>query len=72
MAKKSWADLTTTQRTAVVVLGAAEVALSAWAAKDLRSRTAAEVRGPRALWGPALLVQPFGPLAYLVLGRRRA
>lgn len=71
MAKKTWSDMTPTQRKIVVVTGIAEVALTAWCAKDLRQRPAAQVRGPKLLWGPALSVQPFGPIAYLVWGRRR-
>ena len=71
MAKKTWSDMTPTQRKIVVVTGIAEVALTAWCAKDLRQRPAAQVRGPKLLWGPALSVQPIGPIAYLVWGRRR-
>ncbi len=69
--KKDWSDLSTRQRVLVVVVGAAEMALTTWAGRDLASRDADEVRGPKLLWGPALLVQPVGPIAYLVVGRRR-
>jgi hypothetical protein len=71
MAKKTWSDMTPTQKKIVVVTGIAEVAVTAWCAKDLRHRPAALVRGPKLLWGPALSVQPFGPIAYLVWGRKR-
>lgn len=70
MAKKSWADMTPTQKRLVVVTGIAEVALTTWCAKDLKQRPAAAVRGPKVLWGPLLSVQPVGPLAYLLVGRR--
>jgi len=46
------------------------MALTAWAVRDLRGRSAESVRGPKALWFASFGVQPFGPLAYLVLGRR--
>ncbi|QIK75850.1 PLDc N-terminal domain-containing protein [Nocardioides piscis] len=71
MAKKSWADMTPTQKKLVVVAGVLEVAATAWCANDLRHRPASLVRGPKALWGPALSVQPFGPIAYVVWGRKR-
>lgn len=71
MAKKTWADLTPTQQRLVVVGGAAEVVLTTWCLIDLVRRPAQAVRGPKALWAPALAVQPVGPLAYLLWGRRR-
>ncbi|MGZ4448121.1 MAG: PLDc N-terminal domain-containing protein [Nocardioides sp.] len=40
------------------------------ALRDLARRPAAAVRGPRAAWAASFVVQPFGPLAYLVAGRR--
>ena len=40
-------------------------------ARDLKQRPAELVRGPKALWGPAMSVQPIGPIAYLVWGRKR-
>jgi hypothetical protein len=71
MAKKSWGDMTPTQKKIVVVAGIAEVALTSWCLRDLKQRPATLVRGPKALWVPALSVQPVGPIAYLVWGRRR-
>lgn len=71
MAKKSWSEMTPTQRKVVVAVGIAEVALTTWCARDLKSRPQELVRGPKLLWGPALSVQPLGPIAYLVWGRRR-
>lgn len=71
MAKQSWSDLTPTQQKLVVAAGIVEVALTTWCLRDLKGRSADQVRGPRALWVPALSVQPVGPLAYLAIGRRR-
>lgn len=67
--KKKWSELTPTQRKAVVIGGAAEVALTAWCLRDLSRRSADEVNGPKAVWRAAMVVQPFGPLAYLWRGR---
>ena len=69
--KKSWGDMTPLQKTLVTVAGFVEVAVTAWCAKDLKQRPAELVRGPQLLWAPALTVQPVGPLAYLLLGRKR-
>ena len=71
MANKSWSDMTPMQKKIVVVAGIAEVALTTWCAKDLKARPAELVRGPKLLWAPALSIQPFGPIAYLVWGRKR-
>jgi len=71
MAKKSWSEMTSTQKKIVVATGIAEVALTTWCLRDLKQRPASLVRGPKALWGPALSVKPVGPIAYLVWGRRR-
>lgn len=70
MAKKSWSDLTPTQQKLVVAAGVAEVALTTWCLRDLSRRSKDQVRGPKPLWGPALSVQPVGPLAYLLVGRK--
>jgi hypothetical protein len=70
VAKKQWSDLSTWQKRAVVVGGAVEAVLSTVAARDLARRPADQVRGSKALWSVALVVQPVGPIAYLVAGRR--
>lgn len=69
--KKSWSDMTPTQKKVVVVAGLVEVALTTWCLRDLKQRPAELVRGPKFLWAPAMSVQPVGPIAYLVWGRRR-
>lgn len=69
-AQRKWSDLSRGQKAAVVGLGAVEVVLTATAAVDLLRRPAAAVRGPKLAWAGALVVQPFGPIAYLALGRR--
>lgn len=66
-----WRDLSAQQRVALFVVGPIEVVLTTVAAVDLFRRPTDQVRGPRALWWPAIFVQPVGPVAYLTLGRRR-
>ena len=71
MAKqKKWSDLTPNQKRAVYVGGAVEAVLTIAAMRDLARRPSSSVRGPKAVWVLSFGVQPFGPLAYLVAGRR--
>ena len=69
--KKSWGEMTPTQKKIVAVAGIVEVAVTAWCVRDLKQRPADLVRGPKLLWVPALSIQPVGPIAYLLWGRRR-
>ena len=66
-----WDALPGWQQAAIVAVGAAEVVLTTVAVADLVRRPRAAVRGPKALWGLGFGVQPFGPLTYLLFGRRR-
>jgi hypothetical protein len=54
----------------LIVLAAAEIIVKLYAAWDLAHRDASELNGPKRLWGPALLINFFGPVAYLGFGRR--
>jgi hypothetical protein len=53
----------------VAVVGAAQVALTAAAFRDLVKRPAEQVDGPKLAWGIALLVNWIGPIAYFTKGR---
>jgi hypothetical protein len=68
--KKKWSDLTPTQQKAIIAGGAVELVLTAVALRDLARRPAAKVRGRKSLWVLSFVVQPFGPIAYLLRGRR--
>ena len=70
-AKKTWSDLTDTQRRMIVVGGAAEAVITTVALRDLARRPSRQVRGPKVVWLLGFVVQPFGPLAYLWVGRRQ-
>ena len=69
--KKSWSDLSTQQRQMVVTGAIVQLALQFAALRDLRHRSADEVRGPRWAWAAATFVNTVGPLAYFAFGRRR-
>ncbi len=68
--KRRWSDLSDTQRRAAIAAGVVELAVTTKALRDLARRPGGQVRGPKLLWVLACFVQPVGPVAYLVLGRR--
>jgi hypothetical protein len=72
MSKRSWSELSPTQRRMVIAGGLVQVALQAAALCDLRHRTKEQVNGPRSAWAAASFVNTLGPIAYFVFGRRRA
>ena len=67
--KKRWKDLSPTQRVVVASLGVVQVTLLALAQRDLSSRPANQVRGPKWIWRLVILVNFIGPLAYFYWGR---
>jgi hypothetical protein len=72
MAKKRWSELGPVARTAIVVGGAVELVVTAFALQDLIRRPTPEVRGRKGIWGIGLFVQPVGSPLYLLVGRRRS
>jgi hypothetical protein len=69
MNKQKWNEMSQARKTAVVVMGVVEVALTTVALVDLVRRPADQVRGPKIAWVLACLVQPIGPITYLSAGR---
>lgn len=68
--KQRWSELSPRAKTGVIVGGLIELILTTVAARDLKSRSKVDVRGPKVLWAALLMIQPIGPIAYLVAGRR--
>lgn len=68
MAKKRWSDLSSQQKSGVIALVAIQAVLAGVAQRDLSSRAASEVRGPKALWR-VLTLNSIGAIAYLLVGR---
>lgn len=68
--KKTWSDLTPGQQRIIIGAGAVEAAITSMAVIDLARRPRSLVRGPKAVWLALFAVQPVGPIAYLVRGRR--
>ncbi len=68
--RRKWSELSNRQRWLIIGGGAVQVTLQAVALRDLRHRPVDDVRGPKGLWALATFINFFGPVAYLVLGRR--
>ncbi|SIT69539.1 PLDc N-terminal domain-containing protein [Microbacterium sp. RU33B] len=58
-------------RVGIAVVGIVQVAFAFLAFWDLGHRRAKEVRGPKPVWIPVILVNWIGPAAYFVFGIRR-
>ena len=70
--KKRWSELSTWQQRAIVLGGIAELVMTTFALRDLARRPRRQVRGWKPMWLLACVVQPVGPILYLVAGRRRS
>jgi hypothetical protein len=69
--KKQWKDLSSKRRARIFVQAAIQLALTALALRDLRHRPADQVKGSKRLWALVAFVQPVGPIAYFVFGRKK-
>jgi Phospholipase_D-nuclease N-terminal len=59
------------ERAVFGILGIAQAALAFLAFWDLAHRPAVQVRGPKLLWTPVILINWIGPLAYFFAHRAR-
>lgn len=74
MANRKWSDLSPRTRRLIVAGAVAEGILKVAALVDIVRRPAYQIRGPKWVWAPTVLVvNSFGgaPLAYFAFGRRR-
>ncbi|GAA3560748.1 hypothetical protein GCM10022419_046720 [Nonomuraea rosea] len=67
-----WEAMSKRRQVLLLTLVSAEVALTTAAAVDLVFIPRDAVRGRKGLWWLGIFVQPIGPIAYLVWGRRRS
>lgn len=58
-------------RAGLGIAGLVQVVFAFLAFWDLASRDAGEVRGPKAAWIPAILVNWIGPASYFLFGIKR-
>jgi hypothetical protein len=66
-----WADLSDGQRWLLIGAATAEAALKIAALVDMQRRPADQIRGPKAFWRAAMVVNLIGPLSYFIVGRKR-
>lgn len=67
-----WSDLSDRQRKLLVTAAACEASLKIAALIDIQRRPPGQIRGPKALWRAAMVVNLLGPLSYFLVGRKRA
>lgn len=68
--KMRWEDMSTGQKVGVLVTGAVQLVLAVTAWRDLASRTAEQINGPKGLWAAIIAINWIGPIAYFIKGRR--
>jgi hypothetical protein len=66
-----WADRSEGQRRLLIAAATAEATLKIVALIDIQRRPASQIRGPKALWRAAMVVNLLGPLSYFAIGRKR-
>lgn len=71
MKRRGWDDLSRQQKRGIGLLGLVQFALLLFALQDWIRRPDDQIRGRKKLWFPALFVNFVGPVAYLMVGRRR-
>jgi hypothetical protein len=69
--KRRWQDMTPKQKRRFGVRGAIQMALMVWTLRDISRRDASQIKGSKRLWTLFAFVQPVGPIAYLIFGRKR-
>jgi hypothetical protein len=73
-AKGNWSDLSEGTRRLIIATAVAEGILKVAALIDLKRRPASEIRGPKWLWAPVIVVlnsAGVAPISYFVFGRRQ-
>src|SRR4051812_28455619 len=69
--RMKWSEQSTARKTRTIVQVAIQCALTAWVLWDLKQRPASRINGDKRWWVLGAFVQPFGPIAYLIFGRKR-
>ncbi|MGV9709822.1 hypothetical protein ACWDTI_04070 [Gordonia sp. NPDC003424] len=70
--RKRFNQLPPRSRALIIVGAIIQFALQAVALRDLKKRPADQVKGPKKLWVAASFINYFGPIAYLVVGRKKS
>ena len=70
MGAKKFSDLSSGQKTAVLITGSLQLSLAATAWADLARRKADQVEGSKARWAAIIAIGWVGPIAYFLRGRK--
>jgi hypothetical protein len=74
VAARKWSDLSKSSQRLIIIAAVADTILKVAALTDMKRRPANQIRGPKWIWAPAvMLINSCGgaPLAYFIFGRRR-
>ena len=69
--RRSWSELSATQRALVIAAGVVQLSLLLAALTDLRRRPADQINGSKRRWVALSFVNFVGPISYFVFGRKR-
>jgi hypothetical protein len=73
-AERRWNDLSERTRRLIIVIAVAEGILKLAALIDIKRRPASQIRGPKWLWAPVVMVvnsAGIAPISYFIFGRRK-
>jgi len=66
-----FSDVPADRRAGMIIGGLLQAALAIWAFVDLARRSREEIRGPKQVWIPVILVNWIGPAVYFIFARKR-
>ena len=69
--KKTWKELSPMAKFGTVMAAVVQLSLLVAAQRDISRRPAAEIRGSKALWRAAPLINVVGPGSYFTFGVKR-
>jgi Phospholipase_D-nuclease N-terminal len=70
--RRHWKDMQAGQKRRMPIIGLVGMVLTGVALWDLSHRPASQVKGKKWVWAIAACAQPFGPVVYLLFGRKPA
>jgi hypothetical protein len=69
--KMNWAEMSPGRKAVAIVVGVVQFVFAAAAWRDLATRSADQVNGPKGLWTAIIAVNWIGPAAYFLKGRKQ-
>lgn len=66
----TWRDMSPPQRLAMILAAIVQFTLLVAALRDIRKRSAEELRGRKGMWAAISFINFIGPIAYFAFGRQ--